>query len=141
MSKKLLAGCFAVCFFSALAWYSGSLYSGKALREENARLLEQLQSLNHFTEKEEAPLPEKQTASTSSKDTDTDTTGTSEENLFLLREENGKIVVYRGDSGLLYEQTDISPDGLPPELQQEIRSGKTLAGEEELYDFLENYTS
>ena len=32
-------------------------------------------------------------------------------------------------------------DVLPEELQEEIREGKYLKGEEELYNFLENYTS
>lgn len=139
--KKLLIGCLAVCFFSALAWYSGYFYSGKALREENQRLLEQLRSLNSFAEEENAALSERQTAS--SEDAAADTGEIPEEECFLLREQNGRIAVYRssGTSEVLYEQTDIPLQGLPPELQQEIHDGKVLSGEGELYDFLENYTS
>ena len=41
----------------------------------------------------------------------------------------------------IYEYTDVILDVLPEELREEIREGKYLKGEEELYNFLENYTS
>ena len=67
-----------------------NMLRAKLIEKRESEKMEQLQSLNHLPSKEEAPSG-KADSLTSSKDTDTDTTGTSEENLFLLREENGKL--------------------------------------------------
>lgn len=60
---------------------------------------------------------------------------------FYLYEINGYIVVYEKDKKTPYEYTDISYDELPELIKKEIRNGKYLKNEEELYGFLENYTS
>ena len=41
----------------------------------------------------------------------------------------------------IYEYTEIHIRDLPQELQEEICLGKWLYSEEELFDFLENYSS
>ena len=41
----------------------------------------------------------------------------------------------------IYEYTDVIMEILPAALQEEIHEGKYLKNEEELYNFLENYTS
>ena len=64
-----------------------------------------------------------------------------EKEYYYLIEESGRINIYLEDRKTLYEETEITMDELPEELKQEIRSGKSLAGEGELYDFLENYSS
>ena len=51
------------------------------------------------------------------------------------------VSVYHGDRTTLYETTGISVDILPANLQEEIRAGKYVKSELELYSFLENYSS
>ena len=60
---------------------------------------------------------------------------------YYLTEEDGKVQVYEGDKETLYEPTEILVDQLPDQLQEEIRAGKYLDSEEDLYSFLENYSS
>ena len=63
------------------------------------------------------------------------------QNGYFLFEVNGYIVVYRSDKKTPYEYTDIKFDDLPHLLKQEIKNGKYINNEDELYGFLENYTS
>lgn len=60
---------------------------------------------------------------------------------FKLVNDNNYISVYLVPEYELFEYTDIIMDVLPVEIQEEIRHGKYLKNEEELYSFLENYTS
>ena len=60
---------------------------------------------------------------------------------FLLKVEDGCITVYEKESGKVFEHTNIPLESLPQELQAEVLLGKTLEGNEELYSFLENYSS
>lgn len=60
---------------------------------------------------------------------------------FYLIAENGLITVYYSDMSSVYLYTDISLDTLSEELQQEILDKKYVESEEELYNFLESYTS
>ena len=60
---------------------------------------------------------------------------------FLLKVEDGCITVYEKESGNVFEHTNIPLESLPQELQAEVLLGKTLSGAEELYSFLENYSS
>lgn len=60
---------------------------------------------------------------------------------YYLMEENGYIVVYLSDKKTAYEYTDISYDRLPANLRNEIRNGKYVGSQDELYGFLENYSS
>lgn len=60
---------------------------------------------------------------------------------FLLKVEEGSITVYDKESGEVFEHTNIPLETLPQELQAEVLLGKTLEGNEELYSFLENYSS
>ncbi|HJA12356.1 MAG TPA: hypothetical protein H9799_05315 [Candidatus Mediterraneibacter merdipullorum] len=64
-----------------------------------------------------------------------------EEEGFYLCEQQGFVAVYLGDRETLYELTGIPLSSLPAEVQQEIAAGKPVSGEEELYGFLENYSS
>lgn len=64
-----------------------------------------------------------------------------EEGGYYLVEENGVVSVYQSDRTTLYETTGISLDALPAKLQEEIRAGKYVKSELELYSFLENYSS
>lgn len=60
---------------------------------------------------------------------------------YYLKEEDGYVSVYLNDKKTLYEYTTIRLDNIPEPLQKEIRNGKFLKGDQELYDFLENYSS
>ena len=60
---------------------------------------------------------------------------------FLLVNNNNYVAVYQLPENEIYEYTDVILNVLPAELQEEIQEGKYLRDEEELYNFLENYTS
>jgi len=64
-----------------------------------------------------------------------------DEHGFYLYEVNGYVVVFKNDKMTPYEYTTISYDTLPEIIKQEIKNGKYIKNEEELYGFLENYTS
>ena len=58
-----------------------------------------------------------------------------------VRAEEGKVSIYQGEEHTLYEKTSIPVKQLPAGIQEEIREGKSLSGEGELFSFLENYSS
>lgn len=60
---------------------------------------------------------------------------------FYLKNDNGKVHVYRGDGETVYEYTNIQVSSLPEAVQQEVEEGKYIKSEVELYSFLENYSS
>lgn len=60
---------------------------------------------------------------------------------FYLKELHGFVAVYLEDGTTMYELTNIAFSELPEEMQKEIRAGKTIGSTEELYGFLENYSS
>lgn len=60
---------------------------------------------------------------------------------YYLTEEQGYVVVYYRNMGTLFCETGIEIDDLPERLQREIRRIKTIETEEELYGFLESYSS
>jgi len=60
---------------------------------------------------------------------------------FYLIAENNYITVYYSDLATVYLYTDISLDALSETIQQEVLDKKYVESEEELYNFLESYTS
>ena len=54
---------------------------------------------------------------------------------------NGYVVVYLSDQSTIYEFTDIPFEELPKEVQTNVKQKKYVETEEELYAFLENYSS
>ena len=60
---------------------------------------------------------------------------------YVLGEEDGMVVVYEEDGHTVYERTDITVSHLQEELQEEIKSGKQIKDNRELYGFLEAYSS
>ena len=60
---------------------------------------------------------------------------------FYLFEEHGFITVYLSDKETVFEYTSIDVDELPKELKAEIRNGKYMEDQDELYSFLETYSS
>ena len=68
-------------------------------------------------------------------------TGPEEQKDFCLQVENGYVVVYQEGESQVYEYTDIPLEALPTELQSQVLLGKVLHSQDELYNFLENYSS
>lgn len=60
---------------------------------------------------------------------------------YYLYESNGYVMVYLFDQTSIFEETDILISSLPEGLQEEIVNGKYIQTSEELYSFLENYSS
>lgn len=60
---------------------------------------------------------------------------------FLLVDHNDYVAVYQLPEREIYEYTDVIMEVLPEEVQKEVQEGKYIKNEEELYNFLENYTS
>lgn len=60
---------------------------------------------------------------------------------FYLVNEKNYVVVYCDDLRTVYMNTNIMLDSLPDALKQEIIQNKYIATEEELYNFLESYSS
>ena len=60
---------------------------------------------------------------------------------YWISQLQGYVTVYLSDRTTIYEMTDILLTDLPEEVQQEIAAGKYISTTEELYAFLENYSS
>ena len=60
---------------------------------------------------------------------------------YCLKEKDGVVCVYLKDGVTLHEKTSILIEQLPERIREEVRQGKYLRDEKELYDFLENYSS
>lgn len=60
---------------------------------------------------------------------------------FLLKVHNGYVAVYKNGENQIFEETGIPLEILPKALQSEILLGKTIKNQDDLYDFLENYSS
>lgn len=60
---------------------------------------------------------------------------------FYLIVQNHYIFIYEEDRKTLFMPTDILLEALPEVLQREIIAGKRIESEEELYNFLESYSS
>ena len=67
-------------------------------------------------------------------------TGSVEDGFYLMVADH-LIVVYRGDQRTVYLNTDILLENLDDALQAEIIQGKHLETEEEVFNFLETYSS
>ena len=64
-----------------------------------------------------------------------------EEQGYYLTVMEGKIVVMETDQKTIYLTTDIYAEALSEPLKQELLKGKFIHSMEELYGFLESYTS
>lgn len=60
---------------------------------------------------------------------------------YVIGNDNGYLTVYQKDLKTVYFQTDIPYAELHTELQKKIDQGYLIQDAEELYDFLENYSS
>lgn len=148
MIKKIIACVFTVGVLGGLAYYSGSLYSEKALAEDSLRIKAPLSASFEldFTKNE---IPESRTVEQQPPEEDRQEVSAEAEAVqtetgdyqYYLEDEAGRVMIYEADRETVYEDTEITMDLLPEALQEEIRGGKGLKGPRELYDFLENYSS
>jgi len=60
---------------------------------------------------------------------------------FYAKEENGHILIYDIKTQTLYMETGIETNALPEHIQVELKSGIYFENEEQLYSFLESYSS
>ena len=60
---------------------------------------------------------------------------------FLVKEEDGYLVIYDSTAMKRYDETTIQLNNLPERLQEKVTEGLYFTDEEELYAFLENYSS
>ncbi len=61
---------------------------------------------------------------------------------YYLSISDNRVVVYREDGQTVYMETDITAEDLPDDVLQELLSQKRVINtEEDLYDFLESYSS
>lgn len=63
------------------------------------------------------------------------------EYLYIVRDEDGKLVAYLEDGKTVYMETGIRTENLNTELQEKSRRGIGFMTLEDLYSFLENYSS
>ena len=131
MVKRILAGALGIILLLTLAYYSGSLMSERAMQEEQAKLQERIEYLESAAKK----------AASAPRLVQAETPEAEKTARFYLKEQDGTVSIYQGDGTTLYETTDIPISLLPDALQGEIRAGKAIQDEAELYDFLENYSS
>lgn len=61
--------------------------------------------------------------------------------LYYIKAENGRLVVYESKTKEVYMETSIEVDVLSEQMRQRIEEGIYFESEENLYDFLESYSS
>lgn len=60
---------------------------------------------------------------------------------YYLKDLHGYVAVYLQDGTTIYEITDLSVNNLPEKVREDLKNGLYLDSAEELYGFLENYSS
>ena len=114
-------------------------------KETADKMLEDLISKKLVTEdeidKEQEKIIEIQEAETEQFEDSVESANIQNKKAFVIREEDGYLNVYFGEEDALYMYTGIAYQGLPEELKKEISNGKTFDTLEDLYRFLESYSS
>ncbi len=118
----------ALCF--CIGFWVGTAKNWEAY-EQRIALLEQ--NIERLLSKQQQAEAEKENAAES--------LNVIEPYAYVLLAEDGFVAVYQADRETLYATTGILVDNLPDNLQQEIQDGKIIDSEEQLYSFLENYSS
>lgn len=123
---------FLVAILACIAVFSGAYYySYQGVKQKQQAALEEKQRLEAEAELKKL---EKEQAIAAEGDA-------SKASAYYLMELNGYVVVYLSDKTTVYEYTNIAVEHLPEEIREEIDAGKEIATDEELYGFLENYSS
>lgn len=61
--------------------------------------------------------------------------------LYVIRDNDGRLVVYDAQSMEVYLETGIKTEELSPELKERLTAGIGFEDPESLFDFLESYSS
>ena len=125
MKKKYVIGFFAALFLLVFLLSAGYQISYRHVIDRQASLEEEQSAVTRSISAEGEAVTEEM----------------DRDGGYLLRELNGFVAVYLADGKTIYELTEIPLSDLPEELQQQIREGKILSTQDELYGFLENYSS
>ena len=125
MNKKYMVGFFALILIFGVLLTAGYQISYDRVTQRQAASGQELTDARSITAEGEAVG---------------ENTGEAEEGYYLC-EMQGFVVVYLGDRKTIYEMTEIPLTDLPEEIQQEIAAGKYIPTQDELYGFLENYSS
>ena len=122
-TKRMRTFFLGALVLSTFAWIGGRQYYLKLNEQEQAKMA-QLQETE--TEQFEESI---------------ESANIQNKKVFVVREEDGYLNVYFGEEDALYMYTGIAYQGLPEELKKEISNGKTFDTLEDLYRFLESYSS
>ena len=60
---------------------------------------------------------------------------------FYIMEVNGEICVFEHDKETLYFKTGLHAESLPAEVRYELKEGKFMDSELQVYHFIESYSS
>lgn len=60
---------------------------------------------------------------------------------YMIYQDGERLTVYESDSLTVFMETDILVDELPEDMREQLKLGVGISTEEELYDFLESYSS
>jgi hypothetical protein len=66
---------------------------------------------------------------------------TEENYKYIILEEDGHLLVYYSDNATLFFDSGIQTKNLPEDVLDKLKTGIRFLNEEELYEFLENYSS
>ena len=74
----------------------------------------------------------------------TDSTYPADEDInesFYLVYEDGQVVIYKESDRTFYDYADINMNSIPAEIREQLKLGLYIDGEENLYNFLQAYSS
>ena len=60
---------------------------------------------------------------------------------YMIYQDGERLTVYESDSVTVFMETDILVEELPEDMREQLKLGIGICTEEELYDFLESYSS
>lgn len=65
---------------------------------------------------------------------------TKKETFYLIYSED-RLCIYRGDAKIFYDYADVAVNLMPVEIREQLKYGLYITGEQELYEFLQTYSS
>ena len=65
---------------------------------------------------------------------------TKKETFYLIYSED-RLCIYRGDHKIFYDYADVAVNLMPVEIREQLKYGLYITGEQELYEFLQTYSS
>jgi hypothetical protein len=91
---------------------------------------------------EESDFTSTTTSETNAQDTlETEAQVLDNTGIYLLKYEDGKVIVYQQDGKTVFEETSIDATHLPKDTLNSLKEGITVEGEGELYSLLESFSS